>query len=237
MVDNWTFKFRYALSNLQREYQISDRIIINSLSDAIHGVNIRSRGNEFRFCKVRISFDNSMYDELPFHSGCYGILRDIIEDEIEKSREGFGLPKTEFLTRLCILVQLISMIEKDWKIKERTQQEFADYFNDLVQKATKRISSSNAPSLCNGFLKRWNKLYNLQWELERSVHSCIPPKEKRRRITPVVDQPTAPSTFDVSSSSMPPPHATPNFSSSSSQNLFGSSEEWERDFISLNNFS
>ena len=213
MDDDWPYKFRCTFLDLQAAYKISDRSIINILTDASNGYNVRSRRSEFVCCKIRMVFENSAHRELPLHSSCYGILGDIIKDETKKYYEGFGLPKEDFLLKLAILIQLILSIEKDWKIRERSQQELANYFNDLVRKEKRKISHNRSPALYDGFLKRWNERFNPQW-IERSAGSLIPPKEKRRRITSDTDQPNSPQTFPTIPDNSNP--ATPTFEVNSS---------------------
>lgn len=201
MDDNWPYKFRRTLLDLQTAYKISDWDIINSLSDAANGYNVRSRKADFTWCKIRIVFENSVHRELPFHSSCYRILGDIIEDETKKYHDGLGLPKEDFLLKLDVLFQLISFVERDWKDRKRSQQEFANYFNDLVRKEKRMISTNKATALYDGFLRRWNKLYNPQRKSESSVDTSLLPKRKRdislspkrkRRIISDIDQPTPP---------------------------------------------
>ncbi len=190
MDDSWSCRFRLILTDLQKEYQILDRNIISSLSDAANGHSVRTRRHEFLWCKIRIIFENSSYKELPFHSSCYQILGDIILDETMKHSEGLGMTKDEFLLKLNILFQLISSIETKFLIRERSQQEFANHFNDLIRTEMRKIPSNKSTALYDGFLKRWNKLYNPRSEIE-----SFEPTKKKRRLTPNVDLDTVPYTF------------------------------------------
>jgi len=125
------------------------------------------------------SFNLSVVNELPFHSGCYEILRVIIEEEMKKKREGLGMQKTDFLTKLCTLAQLIALIERSWEPRGRTLREFTDYFNNLVAKEKGKFPRHGSPVLYDSFLKRWNDLSNPQWDLGSSG---APPGAKRKRV-------------------------------------------------------
>ncbi len=253
-MDNWSNNFRYALSDLQREYKISNSSIINSLSDAIYCKNSQSQGKYFKLCKIRLSFEDAVHKELPFHPSCYSILADIIREEIGKHQEGLGMPSGEFLTKIDLLDQLFSMITRRWVIQKRPEKEFVLYFNSVVRNERERVPLHSSPVLYDGFIKRWNKIYNpLQNKRERSEPGGSFRYEKRRRVmsSSVQEQPlVSPQTFpsapvnsnppppvgvssfppdrqDDSSSSIP---TTPNFSSPTLQNLFGSPEIFDKNW-------
>ena len=181
MGPNCYFKYRKALADLQKEYEITDRIIINSLTGAINGFDVRTKGDALRICKLLISFDRSVINDLPFYSGCYWILGCIIEEEVEKKKEGMGLNPTVFLLRLCVLDKLVFMIGKSWKSQERTPYEFANYFNRLFKKE-KELAPKTSHALYDGFLRRWNELYNPKGNRERPAE-FHQPENKRRKVT------------------------------------------------------
>nr|QBK85796.1 MAG: hypothetical protein LCMAC101_03910 [Marseillevirus LCMAC101] len=227
-MDDWSHNFRRTLFELQIEYNISNTEIINSLSNAMHCKNGKSERRNFRWCKIRLSFENAVYHELPFYPGCYGILADIIRDEIEKHQEGLSMPRGEFLVKIDLLVQLISRIARRWAIRERSEKELAIYFNSLANEEKRRIPSDISPTLYNGFIKRWNRIYDPFYSKHERFNPGISlqPEEKRRKVTsnadldqlqvvnqqPAVDcKSTAPQTFPNSPCNSNPP--TPTFDS------------------------
>jgi len=181
MESNRYFKFKKALVDLQKEYEITNRIILNSLADAINGTDVGTKGDALRICKIRISFVRAVNNELSFYSGCYWILGCIIEEELERKKEGMGLNPTDFLSRLRILDRLVFMIGKSWKSEERTLQEFVNYFNLLLNKE-KELAPTTLHALYDGFLRRWNNLYNPKENRERPVE-FHQPENKRRKVS------------------------------------------------------